>query len=41
MKFVLQRWHLLLLILAGWINRQQQDAWSGWSSSERDRCKTP
>jgi hypothetical protein len=24
LNFVLQPWHLLLLILAGWINRQQQ-----------------
>jgi hypothetical protein len=26
MKYQLQPWHLLLLILAGWINRKQQDA---------------
>ncbi len=26
MKSQLQPWHLLLLILAGWINRQQQNA---------------
>ena len=26
MKFVLQPWQMLLLILAGWINRHQQDA---------------
>ena len=26
MNFVLQPWQLLLLILAGWINRHQQDA---------------
>jgi hypothetical protein len=26
MKSQLQPWHLLLLILAGWINRHQQDA---------------
>ena len=26
MNFVLQPWHLLLIALAGWINRQQQDA---------------
>jgi len=26
MKSQLQPWHLLLLILAGWINRRQQDA---------------
>ena len=25
MKFVLHPWQLLLLILAGWINRQDQD----------------
>ena len=25
MNFVLQPWQLLLLILAGWINRKQQD----------------
>ena len=25
MKFVLHPWQLLLLILAGWINRQEQD----------------
>ena len=25
MNFVLQPWQLLLLILAGWINRQQQE----------------
>ena len=25
MKFVLQPWQLFVLILAGWINRQQQD----------------
>ena len=25
MSFVLQPWQLLLLILAGWINRQQQE----------------
>ncbi len=25
MKFVLQPWHLLLIILASWINRQQQE----------------
>ncbi|MAI72023.1 MAG: hypothetical protein CMM01_14070 [Rhodopirellula sp.] len=24
MRFVLQPWHLILIILAGWINRQQQ-----------------
>ena len=26
MKSLLEPWQLLLLILAGWINRQQQDA---------------
>ena len=26
MNFVLQPWQLLLLILAGWVNRHQQDA---------------
>ena len=26
MNFVLKPWQLLLLILAGWINRDQQDA---------------
>jgi hypothetical protein len=26
MKAQFQPWHLLLLILAGWINRRQQDA---------------
>ena len=26
MKSVLEPWHLLLLILAGWINRRQQGA---------------
>ena len=26
MKSQLQPWHLLLVILAGWINRRQQDA---------------
>lgn len=26
MSFVLQPWHLLLMILAGWVNRQQQQA---------------
>ena len=26
MKFVLQPWHLMLLIFAGWINRHQQEA---------------
>jgi len=25
MKFILQPWQLLLLILAGWINRHQQE----------------
>ncbi|MGB0758807.1 MAG: hypothetical protein ACPGPS_04710 [Rubripirellula sp.] len=25
MKFVLQPWQLMLIILAGWINRQQQE----------------
>ena len=25
MKFVLQPWQLLLVVLAGWINRQQQE----------------
>ena len=25
MKFVLQPWQLFVLILAGWINRQQQE----------------
>jgi hypothetical protein len=25
MNFVLQPWQLLLAILAGWVNRQQQD----------------
>ena len=24
MKFVLQPWHLVLMILAGWVNREQQ-----------------
>jgi hypothetical protein len=26
MSFLLQPWHLLLLSVAGWVNRQQQDA---------------
>ena len=26
MSFILQPWQLLVLILAGWINRQQQEA---------------
>jgi hypothetical protein len=26
MKSVLQPWHLLLFIIAGWVNRHQQDA---------------
>jgi hypothetical protein len=26
MKFVLQPWQLMLIILASWINRQQQEA---------------
>jgi len=26
MKFVLQPWQILLFILAGWINKQQQNA---------------
>ena len=26
MNFILKPWQLLLLILAGWINRHQQDA---------------
>ena len=25
LKFVLQSWHVMLLIFAGWINRQQQE----------------
>ncbi|MDA8967851.1 hypothetical protein N9F76_01010 [bacterium] len=25
MKFILQPWQLMLIILAGWINRQQQE----------------
>lgn len=25
MKFILQPWQILLLILAGWINKHQQD----------------
>ena len=25
MKFVLQPWQLMLIILAGWVNRQQQE----------------
>ena len=25
MRFVLQPWHLILIILAGWINRQHQE----------------
>jgi hypothetical protein len=25
MRFILHPWHLLLLILAGWVNREQQD----------------
>lgn len=24
MEFILQSWHLLVAILAGWVNRQQQ-----------------
>ena len=26
MKFVLQPWQLIVILLAGWVNRQQQEA---------------
>ena len=25
MKFILQPWHLMIIILASWVNRQQQE----------------
>jgi len=38
MRFVLQPWQLFFLVLAGWINRQQQDVIREGGALENREC---